>query len=103
MSYIKYETHVIKQYLLKWISYNQANSTAYHMMKLQKVPKVNIACFYSGEGDLYWLENSPLNDLLESSVEYSSNQWDDPHLKKNKQYLPSELFKSCVRYFCTKW
>ena len=37
---------------------------AYHMMILvpsyQKVPKVKIACSYSKEGDLYWLEDSPL-------------------------------------------
>ena len=42
---------------------------AYHMMALvpscQKVPKVKIACSYSKEGDLYWLEDS-INVTLKS-------------------------------------
>ena len=46
----------------KWI-----NLTTYHTMTLvpsyQKIPKVKIACPYSKEGDLYWLEDSPLTWL----------------------------------------
>ena len=29
-------------------------------LSYQKVPMVKIACSYSKEGDLYWLEDSPL-------------------------------------------
>ena len=37
------------------LSYDETMFLSY-----QKVPKVKIACSYSKEGGLYWLEDSPL-------------------------------------------
>ena len=62
----KYKTDVIKEQLLKWMSYNYMNQfddLSYDetlFLSCQKVTKVKIACFYSKEGDVYWLEDSPL-------------------------------------------
>ena len=42
---------------------NQSHGTSYDktlFLSYEKVPKVGIARSYSKEGDLYWLENSPL-------------------------------------------
>ena len=62
----KYKTDVIKEQLLKWMGYNKMNQP--HglscdetlFLSHQKVSKLKIACSYSKEGDLYWLEDSPL-------------------------------------------
>ena len=48
------------------ISYNKVNQShglSYDeilFLSYQKAPKVKIPCSYSKEGDLYWLEDSPL-------------------------------------------
>ena len=45
---------------------NQSHGLSYDetlFLSYQKVPKVKIACYYSKEGDLYWLEDSPLTLL----------------------------------------
>ena len=61
----KYKTDVIKKQLLKWMSYNKINQShgllydETFFLSYQKVPKLKIASS-SKEGDLYWLENSPL-------------------------------------------
>ena len=42
---------------------NQSHGLSYDetmFFSYQKVPKVKIACSYSKEGGLYWLEDSPL-------------------------------------------
>ena len=55
----KHKTHVIKEQLLKWMSYNKMNQShglSYDetlFLSYQEVPKVKIACSYSKEGDLY--------------------------------------------------
>ena len=45
---------------------NRSHSLLYDeklFLSYQKVPKVKIACSYSKEGDLYWLEDAPLTLL----------------------------------------
>ena len=55
-----------KRATLKWIGYNkmnQSHGSSYDetmFLSYQKVQKVKIACCYSKEGGLYWLEDSPL-------------------------------------------
>ena len=55
----KYKTHVIKEQFLKRLGYNtmnQSHGLSYDetlFLSYQKVLKVNIACSYSKEGDLY--------------------------------------------------
>ena len=55
----KYKTHVIKEHLLKWMSYkrmNQYYGLSYGktlFLSHQKVPNEKIACSYSKEVDLY--------------------------------------------------
>ena len=62
----KYKTYMMKEYPLKWMSYNQMNQShglSYDetlFLNYQKVSKVWIACSYSKESNLYWLENLPL-------------------------------------------
>ena len=58
-----------KEQLLEWIGYdkmNQAHALSYDetlFLSYHKVPKVKIVCSYSKEGNLYWLEDSPLTQL----------------------------------------
>ena len=42
---------------------NQSHGLSYDellFLSYEKVPKVKIPCSHSNEGDLYWLEDSPL-------------------------------------------
>ena len=54
----KYKTDVIKEQLIKLISYNNINQShglSYDetlFLSYQKVPKAKVACSYSKEGDL---------------------------------------------------
>ena len=55
----KYKTHVIKKQLLKSMSYNKMNQShglSYGktlFLSYQKVPKIDIACSYAKDGNLY--------------------------------------------------
>ena len=45
---------------------NQSNDLSYDetlFLSYHKVPKVIFACSYSKERDLYWLEDSPLDNF----------------------------------------
>ena len=62
----KFKTHMKKEQLLKLMKYSKMNqfySLSYDetlFLSYQKVPKLKAACSYSKEGDLYWLEDSPV-------------------------------------------
>ena len=58
---------MIKQQFLKWMNYNKMNQSydglSYDetlFLSYQKIQKVQIYFYYPKEGDLYWLEDSPL-------------------------------------------
>ena len=57
----KYKTHVIKEELFNKM--NQSHGLSYDetlLLRFQEVPNIKTACSYSKEGDLCWLEDSPL-------------------------------------------
>ena len=80
---------------------NQSHSSSYDellFLSNEKVPKVKIPCSYSNEGDLYWLEDSPLTwikaGLLDTALTSYQNFSRDREPPEN---LTSSEFKAFKR------